>query len=279
MTPMNDQNNGSGGSQPGGGKPPGFGGFFTFRVVAGVVLGVVALWAVWVVLGLFEGRKPDSSGHVELATLSHDDKERHDAAFDPGHESEDMGGHGSVGHEAVHGKDTEHAISPGHSVLPEHGEAESGHGDVELGHRASAKPKLPESDHDIGTNLGLSSYPWVGGLIYLGNWPSLTNNHPLNNTEIVSISLTEKTTILGTDVDAVKISYDDGFQKTELCYEHSTGVLISANTTIGSFHLELKLKGASIPLPTASQGASLPAATVLLMGAIVVIPLKRIEKQ
>jgi hypothetical protein len=143
MTPMNDQTNASGGPPPGGEKPSGFGGFLTFRVLVGVVLGVAVLWAAWAVLGFFEGRKADHVGESEMAALSHGDEEGDDEAFDPGLESEESGPDVPIFGE----KTTEHAVESGHGGLPGRDETESEHG-------VPAAQKPPASIHGAGADHG-----------------------------------------------------------------------------------------------------------------------------
>jgi hypothetical protein len=125
-------------------------------------------------------------------------------------------------------------------------------------------------DQDIGFNLILSAYPWYGGLISLEqNWDLLADVEPFNG-ENAHIEYNHQDRAITTEVDTYKLNYDDGFQTTELIYEPRTGILISVNTTSGSFSLSMHLTSSSIPLPAASS--NFPAITIL-GGFIVLIAL------
>jgi len=116
-------------------------------------------------------------------------------------------------------------------------------------------------DQDIGFNLGLSALPWYGGLVSLEpDWDVLTDVTPFNG-ENASIVYNDTGRVIDTVVDTYRINYDDGFQTTELEYESRTGILISANTTFGSFSLSMHLTYSSIPLPYTTN--NFPAITIV----------------
>jgi len=116
-------------------------------------------------------------------------------------------------------------------------------------------------DQDIGFNLGLSAIPWYGGLISLEeDWTILEDVTPFNG-ENASIEFDHQANVIDTVVETYKMSFDDGFQTTELVYEPNTGILISANTTVGSFSLSMHLTYSSIPLPSATS--NFPAITIV----------------
>ena len=136
MTPMNDQTNASGGTPPEGEKPSGFSGFFTFRVVVGVLLGVAALWALWVVLGYFEGHKGKHTGEGDMAALSQGEKHGDDETFGFDDTTEEPGS--PVG--GMHEKAEAPASEIGHEDFPWEDETETDHG-------ASTIHKAPQADH------------------------------------------------------------------------------------------------------------------------------------
>ena len=114
---------------------------------------------------------------------------------------------------------------------------------------------------DISFNLGLSAYPWYGGLISLeADWSMLANVEPFSG-DNAHIEYDGKGRVIDTEVDTYRITYDDGFQTTELAYEPRTGLLISANTTSGSFSLSIHLTYSSIPLPAATS--NFPTITII----------------
>lgn len=115
---------------------------------------------------------------------------------------------------------------------------------------------ISTSDYNIGTNLALSAYPWIGGLVSLEeDWETLKAENPFD-TDTATIQYNQKT-ILGVEINTVIVSYNESFQQTELVYEEVTGILISANTTVGLFHLEMHLLSSSIPLPALTSNTSL----------------------
>ncbi|MBK5114229.1 MAG: hypothetical protein JJE41_11420 [Candidatus Heimdallarchaeota archaeon] len=116
-------------------------------------------------------------------------------------------------------------------------------------------------NQDIAFNLVLSAYPWYGGLISLeADWDMLANVEPFNG-DNASMEFTDRGRVVDTEVDTYRLTYDDGFQTTELAYEPRTGILISANTTSGSFSLSIQLTYSSIPLPTVTN--NFPAITII----------------
>lgn len=123
---------------------------------------------------------------------------------------------------------------------------------------------ITTDDYDNGFNLALSANPWYGGLISLEqDWSVLTTQSPFTG-ENTSVHLNHKTTILGLEINTVKIIYSDAFQTSELLYEMSTGILISANTTAGMFSIQMHLTSSSIPLPTVSAGLPQPGVICFL---------------
>jgi len=120
---------------------------------------------------------------------------------------------------------------------------------------------LTTHDQDIGFNLGLAAYPWYGGLVSLElDWDELSDVTPFNGSD-AQVTYNILTNILGQEVEAIRMNYDDGFQVTELLYEPKTGILLGANTTVGSFSLSMHLTYSSIPLPSATS--NFPAITIV----------------
>jgi len=112
------------------------------------------------------------------------------------------------------------------------------------------------NDYNIGTNLILSAYPWVGGLVSLEeDWETLKTETPFD-TAAATIQYDQKI-VLGVEINTVTLSYNESFQQTEVVYEEVTGILISTNTTFGLFHLEMHLLSSSIPLPALTSNTSL----------------------
>ncbi|MHA1556723.1 MAG: hypothetical protein ACTSPM_07280 [Candidatus Heimdallarchaeota archaeon] len=117
---------------------------------------------------------------------------------------------------------------------------------------------ITNNDYDNGFNLALSANPWYGGLISLEqDWSALANQDPFNG-ENASIQLNCQANILGLDVNTVRITFNDAFQESELFYESTTGILISANTTVGLYSMQMHLTSTSIPLPTVTGILPLP---------------------
>ncbi|MBD3189401.1 MAG: hypothetical protein GF308_02095 [Candidatus Heimdallarchaeota archaeon] len=124
---------------------------------------------------------------------------------------------------------------------------------------------ITTNDHDIGTNLVLSAYPWVGGLIYAQQeWSGLTASPPFDESPGAELS-EEELSILDQTVEAVKITYNDSFQQTELYYERITGILVRAETLAGQFSLAIHLQSSSIPLPSVTSGVGARGGTSLLL--------------
>jgi hypothetical protein len=116
-------------------------------------------------------------------------------------------------------------------------------------------------DQEIAFNLGLSAYPWYGGLISLeADWDMLADVEPFNGNN-ANMEFTGRGKVVDTEVETYRLTFDDGFQTTELAYEPRTGILISANTTSGSFSLSIQLTYSSIPLPTVTN--NFPAITII----------------
>lgn len=123
---------------------------------------------------------------------------------------------------------------------------------------------ITTNDHDIGTNLVLSVYPWIGGLIYSPQeWSALTTLSPFNEEVGAEIS-EEQISVLDKKIDAVKIAYNDSFQQTELYYEKITGILIRAETIAGQYSLSMHLQSSSIPLPSVTSGLGIKRTDILL---------------
>ena len=138
---------------------------------------------------------------------------------------------------------------------------------------------ITTNDYDNGFNLALSANPWYGGLISLEpDWSIITPQSPFtadNN----SIQLNYKTTILGLEINTVKITYTDAFQTSELLYEISTGILISANTTAGMFSLQMHLTSSSIPLPTVTAGLPQPGIICLLISVTFLVVFSNVKRK
>jgi len=116
------------------------------------------------------------------------------------------------------------------------------------------------NDQEIGFNLVLSAYPWYGGLISLeSDWAMLEDVAPFNE-EHANIEYNVRDRVVDIEVDTHRITYDDGFQETELAYEPRTGILVGVNTTSGSFSISMELTYSSIPLPSATS--NFPALTI-----------------
>ncbi|MHA1743864.1 MAG: hypothetical protein ACTSV6_06410 [Candidatus Heimdallarchaeota archaeon] len=135
---------------------------------------------------------------------------------------------------------------------------------------------LLADNKDIGFNLGLSVYPWYGGLVSLEeNWKTLIVDYPFNTTNAQVI---EEKTInwSGQDVAVIEINYDDGFQKSTLRYEKLTGILMAVNTSVGSFWLKMHLTSSTIPIPSPTKTIAINE-TFVLVGLTAVVLLKRIR--
>jgi hypothetical protein len=121
-------------------------------------------------------------------------------------------------------------------------------GDFKIGNLS-----LTTNDNDIGLNLALSGYPWVGGLIALdSDWATLCDQLPFNET---TASIETDLVIGGSygNVAGVRILYNDGFQTSEFFYEQETGILLRAETQAGSFSMTIWLNQTSLTLQTTSM--------------------------
>jgi hypothetical protein len=116
MAQLNDQSSESSGQQQESGKAPGFSGFLTSRVVAGIVLGLFALWGAWALLGFFEGGKGDDLDESDIAELSHVGEAGHGEPSDLGDEAQEPG-HDLPG---VHDKPGELGAGSSQDTLAEH---------------------------------------------------------------------------------------------------------------------------------------------------------------
>ena len=138
---------------------------------------------------------------------------------------------------------------------------------------------ITTNDYDIGFNLAFSANLWYGGLISLEeDWSSLASQNPFNE-ENASIQVNYKTNILGLEVNTIRIAYNDSIQSTVLLYEKSTGILISANTTVLSFSLELHLTSSSIPLPTVTNGLPFPGVSCFISAIITMSIFAKIKRR
>jgi len=137
---------------------------------------------------------------------------------------------------------------------------------------------ISTDNQDIAFNLALSAYPWYGGLISLEeNWLALDEVTPFDNESIAQITHNKQVTVLGREIAAVEILYDDGFQKSELIYEPTTGALLSTNTSSGAFWLQMHLNYSSIPLPFPTEQSPL-IGSVCVVIALGVLTLKQKRK-
>ncbi|MHA1640735.1 MAG: hypothetical protein ACTSXO_02485 [Candidatus Heimdallarchaeota archaeon] len=137
---------------------------------------------------------------------------------------------------------------------------------------------LLADNKDIGFNLGLSVNPWYGGLVALeDNWKTLILSHPFNTT---NAQIIEEKTInwSGQDVAVIEINYDDGFQKSTLQYEKLTGILMTANTSVGSFWLKMHLTSSTIPIPSPTKTIVISEAFVLV-GLAAIVLLRRMHSR
>jgi len=125
---------------------------------------------------------------------------------------------------------------------------------------------LTTNDHAIGTNIALSYYPWVGGLISLeSDWMTVGDVSPFNTNANITIDTDSTATILGSEVNTIKFKLNDSLQQTELVYEAVTGILVSGKTSAFGFSLELHLSSSSIPLPTVTAGLPQPGLICFLV--------------
>lgn len=125
---------------------------------------------------------------------------------------------------------------------------------------------LTTNDHAIGTNLALSYYPWVGGLISLEkDWMTLGDVTPFSTNTNITIDTDSKATILEKEVNTVKFKLNDSSQQTELVYEAETGILVSGKTSAFGFNLEIHLSSSSIPLPSITPGIPQPGLICFLV--------------
>ena len=127
-------------------------------------------------------------------------------------------------------------------------------------------------------NLAFSCYPWVGGLIALeSSWDDLSDQSPFNSTT-ASVQTDTVVYVFNKPVAAVIIRYDDAFQTSTFCYEKETGILISANTNVGSFRLILSLEESSIPLPTTISSVGIGFIATVVVGCISLLIIKKKRK-
>ncbi|NHJ49539.1 MAG: hypothetical protein FK733_17245 [Asgard group archaeon] len=126
---------------------------------------------------------------------------------------------------------------------------------------------LQTNCQEIGFNLALSVITWYGGLVSLEeNWYDLHSIPPMDNVTKAQIVYDIEVTILGQLINAIQINYDDGFQQSTFVYDPITGILLSANTVSGSFHLIMHLSDTSMPLPSVTSGLPLCGLTCALSG-------------
>ena len=139
---------------------------------------------------------------------------------------------------------------------------------------------LATNNYDIGMNLAISCYPWVGGLIALEpNWAALSAQSPFNGT---SASITTNARILFGYTHRGKLHrvYNDEFQTSELFYEQETGILLSADTDVGYFRLRMFLNASSIIIPTSNIPGivGLSFISTIVIGCISLIIIKKKRK-
>lgn len=138
---------------------------------------------------------------------------------------------------------------------------------------------IKTNNKDIAYNLAISAYPWYGGLLSLEpNWVGLESITPFNESES-EITYDQKIPVLGQLINSVKISYEDAFQETILYYDSITGILLLANTTSGSFNLDLHLTYSSMPLPTVTEGLSFHGLIPLIIGLGAMVILIRMQRK
>jgi len=114
---------------------------------------------------------------------------------------------------------------------------------------------LITNDYSISTNMILSYYPWIGGLISLErDWMTMGEVAPFSTNANITIDTDSTATILGKEVKTITFMQNDSSQQTELVYEAETGILVSGKTNFDPFKLELHLSSSSIPLPTITLG-------------------------
>ncbi|HUT79914.1 MAG TPA: hypothetical protein VMZ29_01830 [Candidatus Bathyarchaeia archaeon] len=144
-------------------------------------------------------------------------------------------------------------------------------GDLSLGNLT-----ITTDNQDIGFNLVLSIYPWYGGLIALEqDWNGLSGITPFTGNMYVEINYDKLVTVLNQRVEAIEIIYDEGLQKTNLIYEPITGILLSANTTFGSFWLQMHLNSSTVPLPSVSQSIGFKSFIVISSMGVAILLLKK----
>jgi hypothetical protein len=143
-------------------------------------------------------------------------------------------------------------------------------GDLEIGNLSTKT-----NNKDIGYNLALSANPWYGSLLSLEfNWETISTITPFNGPD-ADIAYDKTIAILGQNINAVKIIYEDDFQESILYYEPITGLLLRANTTSGSFNLNMHLTYSSMPLPNISNGLPFYGMIAIITGLGVLVILKK----
>lgn len=99
------------------------------------------------------------------------------------------------------------------------------------------------STTEVGSNLALSAYGWLGGFVAPTNWTenfAEINAQPTNHTD----------TLLASNIAVIDYVYEG--QVTHLEYDKTTGVLLYARTSFLGYNLEISLSGFSPAMPVAS---------------------------
>jgi hypothetical protein len=115
---------------------------------------------------------------------------------------------------------------------------------------------LTTNDYNIGNNLILSVYPWIGGLISLEiSWEELKNVAPFNQTD-VTITTNQIINFHGKETAVVKITNNAVGQYTELIYEKTTGILLTSKANFGDYFHEIVLNQTTVPLAVVTNNIS-----------------------
>jgi hypothetical protein len=143
-------------------------------------------------------------------------------------------------------------------------------GDLTIGNLS-----LNRNNKEIGFNLALSADPWYGSLLSIDfNWNTLSEVSPFNGLD-ADISYDKVITVLGQKINAVKINCNYDFQESILYYDPITGLLLQANTTSGSYYLDMHLTYSSMPLPSTSDGLPFYGMITVITGLGVMVILKK----
>ncbi|MEA2069852.1 MAG: hypothetical protein U9O98_01030 [Asgard group archaeon] len=147
------------------------------------------------------------------------------------------------------------------------------HGQFKIGNFS-----INTSNSEIGFNLALSGYTWMGGLIATeDDWMKLQTQEPFIN-ESGTIKYNQIKTFNNTQINTVQIKYNNSFQTSTLWYETRTGILIEANTRVGNFWINFSLSESTIALPRYTAPLSMPTPMLVGLSILVLsigIPYKR----